>query len=147
MPGKLRAVIEEKGGKVHSIAPTATVVEAVDAMNAAGVGALMVLDNDQPVGIISERDLLRRVVGKRLDPAATSVADVMTRDLVVIKPDVDVEDAMAVVSEKRVRHLPVVEDGKLTGVVSSGDLTRWASRDRDVQIKQLIDFITGKYPS
>jgi CBS domain-containing protein len=147
MPGKLRAIIEEKGGKVHSIAPTATVVEAVDAMNAVGVGALMVLDADQPVGIISERDLLRRVVGKRLDPESAKVADVMTRDLVVIKPDVDIEDAMAVVSEKRVRHLPVVENGKLLGVVSSGDLTRWATRDRDVQIKQLIDFITGKYPS
>jgi len=147
MPGKLRAVIEEKGGKVHSIAPTATVVEAVDVMNAAGVGALMVLDSDLPVGIISERDLLRRVVGKRLDPETAKVADVMTRDLVVIRPDVDVEDAMAVVSEKRVRHLPVVENGKLVGVVSSGDLTRWATRDRDVQIKQLIDFITGKYPS
>lgn len=146
MTGKLRAIIEEKGGKVHSVGPTATVVEAVDAMNDASVGALMVLDAGEPVGIISERDLLRRVVGKRLDPAVTKVSDVMTRDLVVVKPDVDVEDAMAVVSEKRVRHLPVVEGGKLVGVVSSGDLTRWATRDREVQIQQLIDFITGKYP-
>jgi CBS domain-containing protein len=147
MPTSLRAVLDVKGTTVFSIEPTATVAEAADAMNRAGIGALLVLEEQQIVGIITERDLLCRVVGRRLNAAEVPVAAVMTREVVALRPEVDVEDAMAVVTERRIRHLPVLDGGELCGLVSGGDLTRWVVRDRDVQIQQLVEFITGKYPA
>jgi CBS domain-containing protein len=147
MPSSLRSVLDDKGTTVFSVEPTATVAEAADAMNDAGIGALLVLEEEQIVGIITERDLLCRVVGRRLNAAEVPVADVMTREVVALRPDVDVEDAMAVVTERRIRHLPVLDGGELCGLVSGGDLTRWVVQDRDVQIQQLVEFITGKYPA
>ena len=139
MQGKLRSILEAKGHAVTSIAPEATVAAAADALTSAGVGALLV--------ILSERDIVRRVIAKRRDPATMRVKDVMTREVVAVGPEVAIDEAMAVVTEKRCRHLPVVEDGVLVGIVSSGDLTRWATRDRDFQIAELVRFITGKYPA
>jgi CBS domain-containing protein len=132
---------------VHHIGPTHSIVDAVDRMNEARVGALMVLDDQRPVGIISERDVLRRVIAARRDPLKTTVAEVMTRELIVVSPDIGIEDAMLVISEKRCRHLPILEDNQLKGMVSIGDLTHWLTRDREVQIQQLVGFITGKYPA
>ena len=147
MHGKLRAILEHKGNEVHSVAPDQTVSAAVEAMNTARVGALLVKNGEQPIGIITERDILCRVVAAHRGPGETLVSDVMTRELAVVKPNLDIEDAMAVVTQKHVRHLPVVEDGRVVGMISSGDLTRWAVRDREVHIQQLVGFITGKYPA
>ncbi|OGQ88288.1 MAG: hypothetical protein A2289_22975 [Deltaproteobacteria bacterium RIFOXYA12_FULL_58_15] len=147
MHAKLRAILEEKGYQVHSVAPTATVVEAVDLMNNAGVGALLVKDGEAVVGIVSERDILRRVIGARRDPQTVLISDVMTREVATVKPDLDLEEAMGVVTERRVRHLPVMVDGKVVGMVSSGDLTRWAVHDREFHIQQLVAYITGNYPT
>jgi CBS domain-containing protein len=99
------------------------------------------------VGIFTERDVLRRVVGERRDPSSTRVADVMTRELVVMRPTASVVDAMRVISERRVRHIPVVEGGKVLGVVSQGDLNHWLVRNREGQIQDLVDYVTGKYPA
>jgi CBS domain-containing protein len=87
------------------------------------------------------------VVGERRDPATTKVADVMTRDLVVMRPSASVVDAMRVISEKRIRHIPLVEGGAVVGVVSQGDLNHWLIRNREGQIQDLVDYVTGKYPA
>lgn len=143
----IEAVLKEKGRNVFTVAPQSTVTDAVAEMNRHRVGSVMVTDGDRPVGIFTERDVLRRVVGERRDPQHTKVADVMTRELVAVRPNVTVAEAMAIVTEKRCRHLPVVQDGRLVGVVSIGDLMHWVGQGQSVQIQQLIEFITNAYPA
>ncbi|MGA8890455.1 MAG: CBS domain-containing protein [Anaeromyxobacteraceae bacterium] len=145
----LSQVLATKGrGKATlSVPPDISVAAAVDVLNQNQVGSVLVLDGGRLVGIFTERDILRRVVGERRDPAATKVSDVMTRDLVVMRPSASVVDAMRVVSEKRIRHIPVVEAGNVVGVVSQGDLNHWLVRNREGQIQDLVDYVTGKYPA
>ncbi|HET6921733.1 MAG TPA: CBS domain-containing protein, partial [Anaeromyxobacteraceae bacterium] len=110
----LRTVLANKSaGATHSVSPAMTVAAAVEVINANKVGSVLVMDGQRLVGIFTERDVLRRVVGARKDPEKTRVAEVMTRELAVMKPGSTVEDAMTVISEKRIRHLPVVEDGRV----------------------------------
>ena len=146
MKEKINEVLASKGNKVYSVSPHATVAEAVTEMDARGVGSLMVIADETPVGIVTERDILRRVVAAKRDPASTNVSEVMTREVVAINPEATVADAMSLVDSKRCRHLPVVEEGKVVGIISSGDLTHWESRHHKVQVQQLVDYITGKYP-
>jgi len=142
----LAAVLGQKGRDVYSIDPTASVAQAVATMNRHRVGAVIVLDGKRPVGIFTERDVLRRIVGEGRDPETTRVSEVMTRELIAVHPTVTVAEAMAIVTERRCRHLPVIDDHELVGVVSIGDLTRWMSIGQKVQIQQLIEFITNSYP-
>lgn len=146
MQTPLRTLLGQKKGRPHSVPPTSTVAGAVELMNANKVGSVLVMDGERLVGIFTERDVLRRVVG-RLDPTKTQVSQVMTKDLVVMRPTSTVADAMAVVSEKRIRHLPVVEEGRVVGVISAGDLNHWLIRGHQGQIEQLVDYISGKYPA
>ncbi len=143
----LRTLLSHKSTAVHRVAPSTTIAQAVDLMNANKIGSVLVMDGERLVGIFTERDVLRRVVGGRLDPDSTRVADVMTREVVVMRPSATVADAMAVVSERRCRHLPIVEDGAVLGVLSSGDLNHWLIRGHQVQIGELVDYITGRYPA
>jgi CBS domain-containing protein len=142
----LRTLLADKGNRLHSVEPTAMVIDAVRRMNDAGIGALLVTRGGAPVGIFTERDILRRVIARGLDPTTTPLGEVMTREIVVVGPTVTVGEAMAIITAKRIRHLPVMENGKLLGLVSSGDLTRWVSRGHESEIQQLVEFITGKYP-
>ncbi|MCG6964178.1 MAG: CBS domain-containing protein [Acidobacteria bacterium] len=142
----LKAILDFKGSAVHTIAPETTVLDAVGRMNEKGVGALLVTDGDQPVGMFTERDVLRRVVDVRRDPSSTKVAEVMSRELVVVHPEVTVEEAMAIMTERRCRHLPVIEGDDIVGMVSIGDLSRWMSRRQANHINDLMSYITGKYP-
>jgi CBS domain-containing protein len=142
----LNAVLSSKGDTVHSVAPTASVLDAVRKMNGERIGSLLVRAGDDVVGIFTERDVLTRVVDQGRDPAVTTVAEVMTRDLVAVNASITVEEAMAVVTEKRCRHLPVMDGAQLLGLVSIGDLTRWVSRHQEIHIQDLVNYITGKYP-
>jgi len=143
----LATLLAHKGtGAAHSIAPTATVAAAVDLINQKKIGSLLVMDQGRLVGIFTERDVLRRVVGERRDPEKCKIAEVMTRELVVMRPTSTVEDAMQVISERRIRHLPVLEGGHVVGVISQGDLNHWLVRDREVEIRTLVEYVTGKYP-
>lgn len=146
MPSPLSEVLRDKGGQVHTIPPTATVADAVRRMNELRVGALLVLDTDRVVGIFTERDVLQRVVDKSLDATTTTVAAVMTRKVVQVHPTTLVEQAMAIMTEKRCRHLPVMEGARAIGMVSIGDLTRWMVKDQSIAIEHLIEYIQGKYP-
>jgi CBS domain-containing protein len=142
----LDLILEEKGRELQVIAPEATVIEAVGAMCEARVGALLVMQSNMLVGIFSERDVMSRVVLVGLDPRATCVGDVMTRDVVCVATDVSPDEAMAIITNRRLRHLPVVQGRRVVGVVSIGDLVHWAIRDREQSIEQLYDYVNGKYP-
>jgi CBS domain-containing protein len=143
----LEFILANKDHSLQVTTPEATVLDAVDEMCRARVGALLVVKRGAPVGMLSERDLLTRVLMHRLDPATTRVADIMTRDVVCVGLHVEPEEAMAVMTSRRCRHLPVVVDGRVVGIVSIGDLVRWASENRDHEIRMLTDLVSGRYPS
>jgi CBS domain-containing protein len=142
----LKTILERKGPQVHAVSPSHTVLDAVRRMNQERVGAVLIMDGQETVGIFTERDVLSRVVDQNRDPASTKVSEVMTREMVTVKPGTTVEEAMAIVTDKRCRHLPVMEGKVLLGVVSSGDLTRSISEKQEVHIQDLVNYITSKYP-
>jgi len=141
----LSTLLGEKGSNIFSVAPNTTVADCVRKMNTERIGALLVVDEDKPVGIFTERDVMTRVLDAERDPKATLVSEVMSPDLACVNPDATVGDAMRVISEKRFRHLPVVEGGKVVGVVSIGDLTRWLVRNQEEEIQHLVNYIAGNY--
>jgi len=140
------AILDDKGRRVETTTAGATVAEAVGAMNRARIGSLVVVDGERPVGIFTERDVLTRVVAEGRDPDATQVGEVMTRELAVIGPSTRVHQVMAIMTEKRYRHLPVVSDGRLAGMISIGDVTRWSIKDQQNTIDDLLSYIAGEYP-
>ena len=140
------AILKDKGSAVLATSATQTVLAAVDEMCHRRVGALLVLEGDLPRGVFSERDLMTRVILARRDPATTTVAEVMTHDVVCVAPDVSTTEAMAIMTNRRCRHLPVVDAGHVVGMVSIGDLVRAASHEQEYEIQLLRDYATGKYP-
>lgn len=143
----LRTILETKTHReVLSIGEDAPILEAVDKLCAAHVGALLVMHGTKPIGILSERDLLTRVLLERRDPTATHVRDVMTRDVIAVNVETSTEEVMRIMTERRCRHLPVIDDDEIVGLVSIGDVVRWMSRTQEYQIRSLEDYVTGKYP-
>jgi len=139
-------ILKDKGTDVLNVSAQATVKEAVEAMCARRVGSVLICDGLQCAGIFTERDLMNRVILGGLDPATTSVVSVMTADVACIEPGTPASEAMAIMTERRCRHLPVIDGGELAGVISIGDLVRWESRNQEFHIRMLTDYITGKYP-
>jgi CBS domain-containing protein len=137
------AILDRKGRNVYSVAPTVTVAEAVAEMNLHRVGSVMVMDGGRLVGIFTERDVLRRVVGPGLDPHQVTVEKVMTSNVMTIAQDSTIEDVMALFTERRFRHLPVVEHGELVGTISIGDVTRWISDHHQAEAEHLKNYIAG----
>ena len=139
-------ILEHKGNEVHQIAPSATVFDAIKIMVEKKIGSLIVTSSDEILGIITERDYLTRVAIEGRTSRNTPVKDVMSNKLVCVSPWTDVEECMAIMSGKRIRHLPVIDQGKLVGIVSIGDMIKKLAKDRKVQIRYLTDYISGKYP-
>lgn len=139
-------LLTQKGSAVHTVEKSATVLQAVQIMCAQRVGAILIVESGHPIGIFSERDLMTRVILNRKDPVATVVEEVMSRELVCIEPDASVTEAMAIMTERRFRHLPVAHEGRVAGMVSIGDLVRWVSRNQEFEIRMLTDYISGRYP-
>ena len=144
MFGLVSSVLAEKGRQVYTVAKGISVAEAVREMNEKGIGALLVTEGRKPVGIFTERDVLRRVVDADKDPAFVHVSQVMTRNLLTISPDTRIEEAMTIMTERRLRHLPVIADAEVVGMVSSGDLMRWITINQEQYIQQMTDYITGR---
>ncbi len=119
-----------------------SVFDAVAEMNRHRVGSMLVLESGRLVGIFTERDVLRRIVGEGRDPRTTAIRDVMTGNLITIGPDATVEQAMAIFTEKRCRHLPVLENGALVGATSIGDITRWMGDVHRAEAEHLKNYIT-----
>lgn len=141
--GTVSGILAEKGSTVWSIAPTAMVFDAIALMADKNVGALPVVENDQLIGIISERDYTRKVILKRKSSKETRVEEIMTRELVTADLTDTVVECMRVMTEKRVRHLPVVEGGKMIGVLSIGDVVKWFISAQAATIDNLEQYITG----
>ena len=125
----LKKVIEGHTA-IHAVAPEALVTECVRRMTTEKIGALLVLDGGSLVGIFTERDALNRVLAAGLDPRITKISEVMTKDPVSVSPSVAVGEAMELITQRRFRHLPVVDKGKVLALVSSGDLTHWLVKDQ-----------------
>lgn len=145
METKLKRLLEEKGGEVYTVSPHTTLIACVEIMNQKRVGALVVADEAGLQGIFTERDILMKVAEERLDLAVTPVSIVMSREVAVVSPELTVSEAMSVFTERRHRHLPVVAEGKLLGVISMGDIARWLVREREAEIEQLVRYISGGY--
>ncbi len=139
-------LLATKGHTVHTIGRTATVYEAIDRMVAHNVGALIVLDGTDPCGIITERDYLRKIALQGRASRTTFVQDVMSDNLTYVDLETDIEDCMALMTKKRIRHLPVFDGPELVGVLSIGDIVRHLARDRKSQIEQLQQYIQGGTP-
>jgi CBS domain-containing protein len=133
----LSKLMEERKVAVHSVTPDVTVTECVRQMNELKIGAMLVMEADHLAGIFTERDAMTRVLGGGLDPTHTLVSEVMSSNPVCVTPSTTLEDARALVTTKRIRHLPVVDEGKVVGMVSSGDLTHWLVRDQSIRIGDL----------
>jgi len=142
MNDPIAKVLESKGSGVETVSPDTTVLVAVQKMNERKIGALLVTEQDRPIGIFTERDVLVRVVAAGLDPKTTLVSDVMTQNPVVIRPDVTVGEAMLVITRRRCRHLPVIDERGLRGLISIGDLTSWVVRNQQRTIEDLHDYMT-----
>jgi CBS domain-containing protein len=133
----LSKLMEERRAAVHSVGPDLSVTECVRQMNELKIGAMLIMEDNRLVGIFTERDAMTRVLGGGLDPTHTPVSEVMTSDPVCVSPATTLEEARALVTTKRIRHLPVVENDRVVGMVSSGDLTHWLVRDQSVRIGDL----------
>ena len=139
----VRHLLQEKGSQVWSIAPQTTVYEALQLMADKNVGALLILQDGNVAGIFTERDYARKVVLQGRSSKTTSVGELMTHDVLYVGPDDTIENCMAIMTDKRLRHLLVMEKEKLVGIVSIGDVVKAIISDREFTIRELERYITG----
>jgi CBS domain-containing protein len=139
----VRDILQRKGNQIWSVAPDSTVYDALMLMAEQNVGALLVLDGEKIVGIFSERDYARKIILKGKASKETSVDEIMTSEVTTVHPGQSVEECMALMTHKRIRHLPVLEGEKLAGLISIGDVVKAIISDREFIIKQLESYITG----
>jgi len=145
--GTVRSVLKRKGSEIWSIAPNQTVYEAIERMAEKGVGALLVMATGKPVGIISERDYARKVILRGQSSRTTLVNEIMTSPVIFATPEQGVEECMGIMTKSRIRHLPVIENEKVIGIVSIGDLVKWVVWEQEETIEQLQNYISAKYPT
>jgi CBS domain-containing protein len=139
----LSEILDEKGRDVLQIEADASVFQAVERMVEANVGSLLVTNRGDVIGIVTERDYLRRVTLEGRAERDTSVREIISSPLIVATPETTVDECMAMMTERRIRHVPVFEDGDLVGMISIGDLVKFASRQQSYEIKYLTDYITA----
>jgi CBS domain-containing protein len=140
-------ILRHKGSDVHSISPDVTVYEALERLAEKDIGALVVMDGTTLVGILSERDYVRKVILKGFSSKELKVHEIMSSPVVSVSPSTTIDDCMRCMTDERCRHLPVVEEGTVVGVVSIGDLVNWIITAQDVTINHLEGYISGKYPA
>ncbi len=136
-------VLEKKGNEILSVSPDTIIFDTIQKMADRSAGTALVMENDQLVGIISERDFIRKVYLQGKCAESISVREVMSTELTVVSPEEPLENCMNAMTEKRIRHLPVAEDGKIVGVISIGDIVKFTVEQRDFEIKNLQSYIAG----
>ncbi len=144
--GNIDSLLNQKGRNVWSIDPDATVFEAIQLMADKNIGALPVMRGDKLVGIFSERDYTRKVVLKGKTSKQTPVHEIISSTVVSVDSGETIEECMRLMTEHRVRHLPVIEGARLVGIISIGDLVNWIISAQSVALTQMQDYISGKYP-
>jgi CBS domain-containing protein len=136
-------LIEAKGEVVHTVPDEASVFEAISKMAAEDVGAIVVLRDGSPCGIFTERDYLRRIALKGLSPKSTLMREAMSSELVTVHPDTDVRVCAALMTRQRMRHLPVLEETNLVGLISIGDIVKHLARESEIEMDELRHYIRG----
>jgi len=136
-------LLHDKGREVWFLTPDATVYEAIDQMAQKGVGALLVMEGERLVGIVSERDYARKVILKGKSSREIQVHEIMSHPVICVSPELTIEQTMALMTDNRVRHLPVVVAETVVGVISIGDVVRAIIEDKEFYIQQLTTYITG----
>ncbi|GAB3030826.1 CBS domain-containing protein [Oleiagrimonas citrea] len=139
----VRHLLESKGNQVYSVQPDTPVLDAIKQMAERGIGALLVLRGDALAGIVSERDYARKVILRGRASSSTSVSEIMSANVLTIGPDASVEECMRLCTDSRVRHLPVIENGRIVGVVSIGDLVKAVIDDQAQEIEHLQRYIVS----
>jgi CBS domain-containing protein len=146
MVDTVRLVLKQKGRDLWHVSPEACVYDAIEIMAKKYVGALLVISEGKLVGVVSERDYARKIILQGKSSRQALVKEIMTSPAIFVTPEQTVEDCMRVMTEKHIRHLPVVEEGEILGVVSIGDLVKWIVSAQQQTISQLHNYITNKYP-
>ena len=142
---RISEILQEKGEKTITVTPDVTVAKAVKVMAENKIGAVLVVDKEQLAGILTEGDCTLKIILKDLKAKETSVKDVMTPKVVFVTPDTSVEEGLAIMTERKCRHLPVLDNKKLVGIVSMGDLVRRIIKDQKVAINYLTEYIALSY--
>lgn len=140
---QVKHLLESKGRDVVTASPTDTVLSALERMAEHGIGALVVMDGDTLAGLMSERDYARKVILKSRHSSDTPVAEIMSTPVITIGPEASVAECMELCTRKRMRHLPVIEDNRLVGLVSIGDLVKAVIDDQSEEIEHLQNYIAG----
>ena len=147
VPGTVVEILGRKQPEVWSVAPEATVLRAIQLMSEKNVGALPVVEGNRLIGIISERDYTRKVILKGRSSKTTPVRDIMSQDLILAGLHDTIVECMRMMTERKVRHLPVLDGEELVGIISIGDLVNWIMSAQTAAIDQLEKYITGEYPA
>jgi CBS domain-containing protein len=140
-------ILERKDCEVWSVASTAPVFEAILRMSQEGIGPLLVLDRGNLAGLISERDYARKVILEGRSSRETLVREIMITPVISVRPTATVDECMQLMTDHRIRHLPVLDGQKVVGVISMGDLVQWILSAHEVMVEQLQNYITGRYPA
>jgi len=146
IPGTIESLLNQKPESLWSISPDSTVFDAIKMMSDKNIGALPVMTGDRLVGMFSERDYTRKVILKGKSSKATSVREIISTPVISVERGHSVEECMRLMTEHRVRHLPVLEEGRVVGIVSIGDLVNWIISAQNMALSQMEDYISGRYP-
>jgi len=142
--GRISEILRGKGADVLKIEASATVFDAIKKIVDKNVGSILVTEGDEVVGIMTERDYLRKIAVLGRTSHETLVSEIMTSPLVYVTPETTIEESMAIMTDRRIRHLPVVEEEDVVGIISIGDLVKFQSREQSFQIQYLTDYISGR---
>ncbi len=143
--GKVRNILQIKGNNTFAVQPATTVYQALELMVEKNIGALLVSDQGKFVGIFTERDYARKVILKGKTSKETLIGEIMTENPVTVSPDTSIDDCMKIMTDKFIRHLPVIQDGNLLGLISIGDVVKFIIDEQRYIIEDLEHYITGHY--
>ena len=146
IPGTIDSILNQKPPTTWTVPPDATVFDAIRLMSDKNIGALPVMDGEQLVGMFSERDYTRKVILRGKSSKSTAVGEIISQPVVSAARETTIEECMRLMTENRIRHLPVLQGGNVVGIVSIGDLVNWTISAQHVALSQMEDYISGTYP-